>query len=406
MIEESTIQHIIECWAADQAHQGHDRVQRPLPNLHDVREVIETSFFASIKREETRLSYFSVVLASPDDLSEQPHRYHYELQRFGTPLPFTVESICKLAPAFDLNRSAIAVGRTNGNNELTCWGVFFFAPRSHVYNEIPVGTEGGTCSRPDLFTVTVIAPGALKISRMNAHIGRFLNGEFVPASPTPFATAALGQHLLHALEQTELWQKYQTIFWSFYGAALNVLLFEAALRGHGATVVLLPNANAGSCQEHIVEKYRFENSISLKNRFEKAINRSEDILPNIAYRKDILEHIQVLAQLSAADGALILSAELDLISFGATLNAPKWEGKTILGPDAFGFTNENPFSAKRFGTRHNSAIDFAGACSGCIVFVISEDGPIRAFTKSGEDTVLCWPDCSESMFVELIHRVN
>lgn len=389
-----------------QAHQGRGRAQRPLPNLPDVKEVIETSFFASIKREENRLSYFSVVLASSEDLSEQPHRYRYELQHFRTPLPFTVESICKLAPAFDPNRSAIAVGRTNGNNELTCWGIFFFEPRSHLYNEIPVGTEGGTCFRPDLFTVTVIAPGALKISRMHAHIGRFLNGEFVPASPTPFAPAALGHHLLHSLEQTELWQKYQTTFWFFYRAALDVLLSEAALRGHGATVVLLPNTNAGSCQELIVEKYRFENSISLKSRFENAINSSKDILLSIAYRKVILEHIQLLAQLSAVDGALILSIELDLISFGATLNAPKWEGKSILGPDGFGFTKEDPFSAKRFGTRHNSAIDFAAACSGCIVFVISEDGPICAFTKSGEDTILCWPDCSESMFVEMINRVN
>ena len=151
MIEESTIKHIIECWATNQAHQGRGRAQRPLPNLPDVKEVIETSFFASIKREENRLSYFSVVLASSEDLSEQPHRYRYELQHFRTPLPFTVESICKLAPAFDPNRSAIAVGRTNGNNELTCWGIFFFEPRSHLYNEIPVGTEGGTCFRPDLF---------------------------------------------------------------------------------------------------------------------------------------------------------------------------------------------------------------------------------------------------------------
>lgn len=399
MIEESIIKHIIECWAADQAHPYRDRAQRPLPNLADVKDIIETSFFASLKREEDRPIRFSIVLASAYDLNGQPHRYRYELQRFATPLSFTVESISKLAPAFDPSRSAIAVGKTSGDDELACWGIFFFDPKPHRYNEIPVGTEGGTCFRPDLFSVSVKVPGALQISRMDSHIGRFVNGEFIPASPSPLTSTSLGLHLIQPLERTELWQKHNTLYWHYHRDALEVLLSEAASRGHGATIVLLGTVNSVCSREFIVEKYRFDDSISLKSRFENAIAHSYDVISGIAYRKRILEHLQVLAQLSAVDGALVLSMELDLVSFGATLKAPKWEGKIILGPDGYGYTKDVDFNAKRLGTRHNSAIDFAAACPGSIVFVISQDGPIRAFVNSGEDAVLCWPDCTESMFV-------
>ncbi len=397
MIEDSIIKRIIDCWAADQTHPH--RVQRPLPNHAEVKNVVVVSFLASLKREEDRPIRFSIVLASPDELTGQPHRYRYEIQYLAAPLPFTVESISKLAPALDPSRSAIAVGKTDGGGELTCWGIFFYDPRSHRYNEIPVGTEGGTSFRPDLFSVTAKVPGALQISRMDSHIGRFVNGEFIPASPSPLTSTSLGSHLIQSLEQTALWQKYNTFYWHYYCDALEVLLFEAASRGHGATIVILENTNANYHCDFIVERYRFTDSVSLNDRFENAMTHSRDIISGIAYRKRILEHLQVLAQLSTVDGALVLSTELDLISFGATLKAPKWDGKVILGPDGYGYTQGAPFNAKRLGTRHNSAIDFVAACPGSIVFVISQDGPIRGFVRSEEDAVLCWPDCTESMFV-------
>ncbi|MDP2799592.1 MAG: diadenylate cyclase, partial [Deltaproteobacteria bacterium] len=111
------------------------------------------------------------------------------------------------------------------------------------------------------------------------------------------------------------------------------------------------------------------------------------------------EKLQSLAQLSAVDGALILTNELDLVTFGAILHAPKWSGATLIGTDGFGATSEEQFPAQRYGTRHNSAINFAAECEGSIVFVISQDVPIRAFVRSNEKTALCWPDCTESMFV-------
>jgi hypothetical protein len=110
------------------------------------------------------------------------------------------------------------------------------------------------------------------------------------------------------------------------------------------------------------------------------------------------EYLQRLAQLSVIDGALILTRELELVAFGSHIQAPKWTGRTLEGPNGRGYSSGNPFDAKRFGLRHNAAINFAGACEGSVVFVISQDGPVQAFTKSDQDTVLYWPDCTTSMF--------
>jgi hypothetical protein len=254
--------------------------------------------------------------------------------------------------------------------------------------------------RPDLFTVTARTPGSLQISRMNAHIGRFVSGDFIPAAPTPFTHRSLGKYLLRSLESTDLWQRYGTLYWHYYCDALKVLLAEAASRGHGATVVLLPSGVTAVPENCIDAQYRLEADVHLTTHFEEVLTYGSClVLGGIAYRRLILEHLQRLAQLSTVDGALILTPALELVAFGATLRARKWEGKPLLGPDGWGKASTDTFPAQRYGTRHNSAIDFAAACEGSTVFVISQDGPIRAFVRSDKDTVLCWPDCTVSMFV-------
>jgi DisA bacterial checkpoint controller nucleotide-binding len=400
MIEASIIKYIIDSWAADQAHPRRDRAQRPLPSFEDVREVIETTFFASLEREEDRPIRFSVVLASPSELDNASHQYHRELSRFVTPVPFTVDSITKLAPAFDPAFSSIAVDRDSMTQELQCWGIFHYFPTVPSSFSISSVPKEGMWFRPDLFTVTARNPGSLQISRMNAHIGRFVSGSFIPAAPSPFASRSLGKYLMRSLASTDLWRRHDTLYWHHYRDALQVLLAESAARGHGATVVLLPSGGAAVPQDFIFAKYRLEADEPLMTYFEGVLRAVSSLdLGGTGYQRLILEHLQRLAQLSTVDGALILTSALELVAFGARLQASPWNGKPLLGPDGWGNTSGDTFPAQRYGTRHSSAINFAAACKGSIVFVISQDGPIRAFVWSDEGTVLCWPDCTESMFV-------
>jgi DisA bacterial checkpoint controller nucleotide-binding len=398
MIENSIIRQILDGWAAAENHPFGDRTQRPLPSFHDVKEVFEQVFLASLKCEEGRPIRCSIVLASPSDIDDPSHRYNKDFRRFATPLPLTAESIAKLAPAFDPMLSSIAVCRDSATRTLQCWGIFNYSPPAHRFNEPSPAVVEGMWFRPDLFTLTTRNPGSVQVSRMNSSIGWFTDGDFVPAVPTPFTSKSLGNHLIEPLKSTNLWQKYGTYYWHYYSAALEVLLFESASRGHGAIIILLASGNTVIPEHVISDAYRLEAVMPLQTHLENLLEAQR--LHQSSDGKLLLEHLQRLAQLSTVDGALILTRELELVAFGAKLHVPnKWTGKTLEGPDGFGYTSRNPFAAQRYGVRHNSAINFAAECEGSTVFVISQDGPIRAFIRFNEDTVLYWPDCTVSMFV-------
>jgi Probable sensor domain DACNV len=369
-----------------------------LPSFHDVKDVFEQVFLASLKCEEGRPIRCSMVLASPSDIDDPSHQYNKDFRRFVTPLPLTADSIAKLAPAFDPLLSSIAVCRDAETATLHCWGIFNYSPPGHRLNEpFPAPVEERWC-RPDLFTLTTRHPGSIQVSRMHANIGWFTDGEFVPAVPTPFTSKSLGNHLMEPLKSTHLWHKYGTYYWDGYRAALEVLLFESASRGHGAIIILLASGHTVIPEHILSDAYHIEAMMPLHTHLEtmlEAQRRHQSSSGTL-----LLEHLQRLAQLSTVDGALILTRELELVAFGAKLHVPnKWTGQTLEGPDGFGYTSGNPFPAHRYGVRHNSAINFAAQCDGSTAFVISQDGPIRAFIRWNDETVLYWPDCTASMFV-------
>jgi hypothetical protein len=166
-------------------------------------------------------------------------------------------------------------------------------------------------------------------------------------------------------------------------------------------IVLIPQRSLQHYEHErrFTYEYRFSRELGLRDLFIRLIEGPPGSMSGqIALRKLIKERLQLLAQLAAIDGALLLTDELDLISFGVTLNAPVWEGTVLIGPDAFGGGGDI-FAHTKLGTRHSSAIDFIGKCPDCVAFVVSEDGPIRGIVQRDSSTLLCWPDCTESMFV-------
>ena len=396
MIEDAIIRQIIDRWGVPESPPFGACIQRPPPSFHDVKEVFEQVFLASLKCEEGRPIRCSVVLASPSDIDDPSHRYKTDFRRFVRPLPCTAESIAKLAPAFDPMLSSIAVCRDAATGDFHCWGIFNYSPTAHRLNEPSPAPVGGMWCRPDLLTLTTRNPGSVQVSRMNSNLGWFTDGDFVPAVPTPFTSKSLGSHLIEPLKSTPLWQKYGAYYWRSYRAALEVLLSESASREHGAIIILLASGNTVIPEQLISDAYYLEVSTPLRTHLEPMLEAQR--LHQSASEKSTLEHLQRLAQLSTVDGALILTRELELVAFGAKLHVPmKWTGQTVEGPDGSGYTSRNPFPAERYGVRHNSAINFAAQCEGSTAFVISQDGPIRAFMRFDEDTVLYWPDCTVSM---------
>jgi hypothetical protein len=325
---------------------------------------------------------------------------------FEKSLPFKEDSIAKIAPAFDLTNSSLIVApKDEMRIEYEIWGVMFYRSHRSRFTESSFVFTDFNYFRPDVITVTATSPGSLLISREDSIVGRFINGNFERSTLSPIGYA-LVPYLLDAIKSHEGFRKFQNKYWLFYREALLYLLFQAAKRGHGGTIVLLPSNKIKQYENVIVSKYVLKESFKLSELIVKVLSlRSGDIAASAELNKIFAERLDFLAQLSCIDGALIMTTDLDILSFGSTLNAPKWNGSIIrgsngLGSDEFG-TGGEAIDVSKLGTKHNSAVNFAGACPDSIVFVISQDGPVRLILRKNEEKIiLYWPDCLTSMFIE------
>lgn len=393
MFEDRIIQRIIDTWSLDQAHPLSERIQIPLPPFDQIKKIVETAYLASLEREEGRPVRFALVAADPDvgekiSAMKRPPGYLLHLQ---TPLPLSVASIIKLAPALDPEISAMAVGLTEDKDDMHIWGIFTFSSISSSFAEIPMWVYGELAFRPDFFTVYANNAGSLLIARHHSQIGRILNGEFIPATPSPFTLKSLGRYLMGCIQDHALYKTHGDAYWRIYRDTIELLLAEASARGHGSIFILV---NPGDYPaEYIAPRFSFNEKISPQYLLEQLLRNDLDVPTSIAARKSVVDRIKFLAQLGTVDGAVILSTELDLVCFGATLSAPPWTGIILTGPDGFGEGGGEILDPSRLGTRHNAAIAFAGAVKDSLAFVISQDGPARAFVLENENTLLFWPDC-------------
>lgn len=166
--------------------------------------------------------------------------------------------------------------------------------------------------------------------------------------------------------------------------------------------MLLPNDCLEMYSSKYDAKYEFKGRLRIEELIIQRLSYGNGDLiytmAKLALGQLIIERLSLLAQLSCIDGALLLTSNLRVVSFGATLRADEWLGDVIIGPDALGGGGQT-FNFKTYGTRHNSAINFVGECPGAIGFVISQDGMIRGFVRKDERTILCWLDCMVSMFI-------
>src|SRR5262249_50373307 len=104
-------------------------------------------------------------------------------------------------------------------------------------------------------------------------------------------------------------------------------------------------------------------------------------------KAELRAEVRAIARLSRPDGALLLDDYLRAIRFATKLRAPRWTGEVTLGR---GVPPGYPaFNRTMHGTRHNSAIDFAGSIPSCVAFAVSSDGPVRAFARLN-DAVAVW----------------
>lgn len=407
MFDKAVIQAIMDSWTADPVDE--DPAASPAPSFTpgDVEFLVETAFLASLKKEEDRPVTFSLVLMSKTRSArplDDPLRKQL-IMTFDRSVVMTVDSLSKIAMAFDPRFTSLLVNRvdeTEARKHYEIWGVMFFNALPNYFDDIPEVADGGIYRRPHVFMVTSVTPGSLIISRGDAQLGRFVGGKFIKATPTPFYSKAMGSFLFNKIKRDPEARAKDRAYWKVFIHSLDYLLSEISARAHGGSVLIVPEHKLPLYRDYYTAKYAFRENLRIHELILESLStdppgRDAD-MKRLGYNRKISERLQVLAQLSSVDGALIMSGTFRVMAFGATLKAPKWKGMVYEGPD--GHNSRAPvFDHLILGTRHNSMIDFIGKCTDSIGFVISQDGPIRGLVRKNKKTMYCWPDCRVSMFI-------
>ncbi len=405
MFDSHIIEQIIHLW-----NMGRPGEENTLP-VDMLKSIMETVFLASLKREEDRPVQVSVTLLDPTEFPEQGRPGESIVLRFTQHLPFTVDALVKIAPAFDPISTSLAVWSYSGDpSSLEIWGSIFTSTRGrNRFDSLPM-----PLSAPDALVIVSRKIGSLTVFRGDKIIARFNAGRFSQPTPTPFTASLMGWSLLKVIKTHPEFQKYGTKYWRTYRDLMDRLLMEASKRGHGGTIIWIPENRNTAAQRWIIPKYVLENAhegspliadmcaidLHLRQKIsdeygEEAVGTTVPVVEAtlLESKRKLVEHVEILAQMTRVDCALIISDRLRPLSFGSMLAAPTWRGDTIFGPVEEESYASKHVSLSRYGTRHNSAVNFSAKCPGAVAFVISQDGPIAGLTWKDDNTVYWWPDC-------------
>jgi hypothetical protein len=388
----------------------------PLPAPDDLRRILSAAFFASLEREEGRPLRF-VLCCSPDvDIVRDGFGESVPVVELGVPRPLTVGSIRSLAPAVSPANAAMLVrfpragGRTS---QCEIAGVLHVGEnaararsgRSFYYRPAPYSL---TIEVTDAGEMHVYQGGARLIS-MKA--GRLYNLiaysalEFLPIS----ALLMTGDPALRpriVAPGHEAARETSDFEWT---ALLNTILCivnGVRAHGHGGTVLLVAPGKADSLpvrtkfdigSHETVLSDRFIEFINTRHVLAEARIRPQQPaggltteqallhLQNAAFaaEEDLVGAAEVVAGLTAVDGALVLTADLRPLGFGAEIVLDAAE--PVVAYEAMG-PSQPPDSwptvdSESFGMRHRSALRCVGVSTGVAAFVVSQDGEVSLFWK-------------------------
>ena len=337
------------------------------PDLATIEAIIDTAFWASLRREEGFSPRISLAFIRPEEVAQA--------LRFHRPLPLTAEVLSRLAPAVD--RPGIHLGISRDEGELRVWGTTRTIPRF-------------------CFVLEVVEPGLLVIKHRRAHdTGKFVNvvvlkGNEIkvvdehPASlaecPTllapllDFSSAALGNRTVNALVQ---------------------LAVSMRAHGRGGSLLVVP-AGSESWLDSIVRPipYLVEPPFA---ELAELMRVGEEEKSRQLWQEALFDAVEATAGLTAVDGAAVITDVYELLAFGAKITrrhgGAQVEQVIVTEPIA-GDAAEVVHPLQLGGTRHLSAAQFVQDQQDAVALVASQDGRF---------TIFAWSACERMVHV---HRVE
>jgi hypothetical protein len=339
----------------------------PKPDKQTIALIIDTAFWASLRKEEGRSPKISLAFLSPEQTS-QPLIFEY-------PLALTADILTKLAPAVE--RAGIHLGVWQHDNELYIWGTTQIIP--------------GFC-----FVLEVIEPGLLVVKHRRIDgFGKYVN-----------VAVLKGDEIKIVDEESINLPDCPGMLNSLLGFTNNLsrnnavnlhvqLAVSMRAHGHGGTLLIVPSDNE-NWRKSIIHPITYPVAPAFNTLSELMAQKVSDDDLSI-WQEELNTQIELIGGLTAVDGATIINDKHELLAFGAKITrSPGHETvRQIMVTEPIINTRAVivPPSSEG-GTRHFSAAQFVYDQHDTFALVASQDGRF---------TIFSWSPCDQ---IVLAHRVD
>lgn len=337
-----------------------------IPDIDAITAMIESAFWASLRREEGYIPKISLAFVSP-------HEVKLPL-RFERPLPLAPAALTRIAPAVE--RAGIHLGVERRDGEFVVWG---------TVRKIPT-----YC-----FVLEAASPGLLVVKHQRGDSGKFVNvavleGDQIKIVDEKAASLPDCPPLVDSLlgfDSPATWID-----------SVNVLVqLAVSMRAHGrGGLLLVVPAESEDWRDSIVKpiSYAVQPAFGGLAQLSQKQPTSDELS---AWTQSMSRAVDAIAGLTAVDGAAVLTRDYDLLAFGAKIARRRGSGQveqvTVTEPIEGGAPEVMHPSALG-GTRHLSAAQFVHDQRNALALVASQDGRF---------TVFAWSPCEDMVHA---HRVE
>lgn len=333
-----------------------------IPGPPELEELLQVAVWASLQTDEGRRVAFTMSVRPEDSPSN--------VISLSNSIPLNYDSLARFSMATDPRRSAIHVGRIDG--ELRLFGIDTLlgtaAPvRIEVRGPARVAVKSATA------TVAIVSDGEASLIDLGMY-SDFLT--VVPNSRSQSDAEFAGERIL------------------------SQVALSMHAHGHGGTLLVQgPDADCGSAIAH---QYQLARGFCGLPEVEREIRTALDALRSTATDRDRHptrqqlkwaelrreRYIAVVGRTTAVDGAVIISSDGTLLGFGAKITlstTPRIYRRLPTENSSW----EELELANFGGTRHQSAARFVAHAPGNRAIVASQDGRLSILRHRTPEDVEC-----------------
>lgn len=338
----------------DEATAKGEKDLASVPSAYHVEQILDTAFWASLRREEGNSPKVSLAFLSPDQAG-LPLRFEYKLT-------FSPNVLTKLGPGVE--RPGVHLGVWYDQDGLYIWG---------TTHKIP-----NYC-----FVLDVSEPGLLVIKHRRSNgFGKFTN-----------IVVLIGDQIKMVDESSRNLPDCPVLLTSLLGFtsaspnhSVNVLIqIATSMRAHkhGGTLLVVPSGTE-AWKESIIHPMKYSISPAFSG-LSDLMRQDIENWSNGVWQGELSREIDSIAGLTAIDGATVITDKHEVVAFGAKIGRTEGSARVervlitepIIGG---GGVIVNP--AMSGGTRHMSAAQFVHDQKDAIALVASQDGIFTIFTWS------------------------